>query len=170
MVLSRGIPLFLTQIEWDLTLILTSLSLKKVRKVSSFGHYMYSEHIRVVEIEKERIWIFIAETYALNVHPRLLSIMFVSWSSQLVLFCFVFLDCLLSFFLLFCHDCHTCAFIFGCSFQFCAFWITTLQFNLCQWIVNLMRLSSSVSLIFCRGFLLCTSDILWVTFQFSSSL
>ena len=53
MVLSRGRPLFLTQIEWDLTLIITSHI--KARKVSSFGHYMYSEYIRAVQIEKERI-------------------------------------------------------------------------------------------------------------------
>ena len=53
MVLSRGRPLFLTQIEWDLDLILTSPI--KVRKVSSFGRYMYLEYIRVVQIEKERI-------------------------------------------------------------------------------------------------------------------
>ena len=67
MVLSRGRPLFLTQIEWDLTLIITSHI--KARKVSSFGHYMYSEYIRAVQIEKERIWIFNAETCPLNVHP-----------------------------------------------------------------------------------------------------
>ena len=53
MVLSRGRPLFLTQIEWDLTLILTSDI--KIRKVSSFVQDMYSEYIRVVQIEKERV-------------------------------------------------------------------------------------------------------------------
>ena len=53
MVLSRGRPLSRTQIEWGLTLILTSHI--KIRKVSSFGQYMYSEYIRVVEIEKERV-------------------------------------------------------------------------------------------------------------------
>ena len=86
MVLSRGRPLFLTQIEWDLTLILTSHI--KVRKVSSFGHYMYSEYIRVVQIEKERVWIFNAEIYAFNIHPRRLSILFVDLPRW---FCFVLL-------------------------------------------------------------------------------
>ena len=53
MVLSRGRPLFLTQIEWDLTLIL--ISHIKVRKVSRFDHYMYSEYISIVQLEKERV-------------------------------------------------------------------------------------------------------------------
>ena len=82
MVLSRGRPLFLTQIEWDLTLILTSHI--KVRKVSSFGQYMYSEYIRVVQI----VWIFNAEIYAFNIHPRRLSILFVDLPRW---FCFVLL-------------------------------------------------------------------------------
>ena len=89
MVLPRGRPQFLTQIERDLTLILTSHI--KVRKVSSFGQYMYSEYIRVVQIEKERVWIFNAEICALNIHPRRLSLLrFVDlprWSC-FVLFCF----------------------------------------------------------------------------------
>ena len=109
MVLSRGRPLFLTQIEWDLTLIRTSQI--KVRKVSSFGHYMYSEYIRVVQIEKKRVWIFIAEIYASSVHSWRLSILSVDFSrwSCLVLICF---PRLFSFSLIlhfwFCHDCHTC--------------------------------------------------------------
>ena len=78
--------LFLTQIEWDLTLILTSHI--KVRNVSSFGQYMYSEYIRVVQIEKERVWIFNAEIYAFNIHPRRLSILFVDLPRW---FCFVLL-------------------------------------------------------------------------------
>ena len=86
MVLPRGRPQFLTQIEWDLTLILTSHI--KVRKVSSFGQYMYSEYIRVVQIEKERVWIFNAEIYAFNIHPRRLSILFVDLPRW---FCFVLL-------------------------------------------------------------------------------
>lgn len=39
--LSRGRPLFLTEIEWDLILILTSHI--KVKKVSSFSRYTYAE-------------------------------------------------------------------------------------------------------------------------------
>ena len=84
MVLSRGRPLFLTQIEWDLDLILTSPI--KVRKVSSFGRYMYLEYIRVVQIEKERIWNFNAETCPLSVHPWRLSIFDIFWWSSFVLF------------------------------------------------------------------------------------
>ena len=53
MVLSRGRSQFLKQIEWDLTLMITSHI--KARKVSSFGRYMYSEYIHAVQIEKERI-------------------------------------------------------------------------------------------------------------------
>ena len=52
------------QIEWDLSLILRSQI--KVRKVSSFGHYMYSEYIRVVQIEEERVSIFSEE----NLHIK----------------------------------------------------------------------------------------------------
>ena len=84
MVLSRGRPLFLTQIEWDLNLILTSPI--KVRKVSSFGRYMYLEYIRVVQIEKERIWNFNAENCPLSVHPWRLSIFDLFWWSSFVLF------------------------------------------------------------------------------------
>ena len=49
-VLSRGRPLFLTQIEWDLILFLTSDI--KVRKRPSFGHYMCSEYISVVQTDE----------------------------------------------------------------------------------------------------------------------
>ena len=53
MVLSRGRPLFLTQIEWDLILFLASDI--KVRKGTSFGHYMCSEYISVVQTDEGRV-------------------------------------------------------------------------------------------------------------------
>ena len=78
---SRGRPPFLTQIEWDLIRSLTSQI--KVREVSRLGHYMYSEYIRVVQIEEEIVWVFSAEIYTINVHPGRLSVLFVDlplWS------------------------------------------------------------------------------------------
>ena len=71
-------------------------SVEKVRKLSRFGHYMYPEYIREVQIAEERVWIFSGENYTLNMHPRRLSVLFVDlslWSCQV---CFVFLVCGLS--------------------------------------------------------------------------
>ena len=59
---------------------------------------MYSEYIRVVQIEKERVQLFNEEIYELNIHPRRLSILFVGlprWHcfvlfSSIVLFHFNF--------------------------------------------------------------------------------
>ena len=76
---------------------------------------MYLEYIRVVQIEKEKIWVFNAEILYIKL-PSWTSFSFLCWFSPMVLFCFIFLECSL----LSCHDCHRCAFIFGCSFQFYA--------------------------------------------------
>ena len=153
MVLSRGRPLFLTQIEWDLTLILTSHI--KVRKVSSFGRYMYSEYIRVVQIEKKRVWIFIAEIYALNVHPWRLSILFVDFPrwSCLVLICFPRLfsfSLILHFFLILSWLSHMWIYVAFSLGRWTLCLVTTFQFYLCQWIVSFMSLSLSVSFILSR--------------------
>ena len=120
-VLSRGRPPFLTKIDWHLTRSLASQI--KVSEVSNFSHYMYSEYIRVVKIEGEMAWIFSREIYTLNVHPGRLSVLFVDLSLWFwfVLFSWcVFFQFNFGIPFLFCYDCHTCAFIFGCSFQFCA--------------------------------------------------
>ena len=94
MVLSKGRPLFLTQIKWDLTLILTSHT--KVRKVSSFGHNMYSEY-SALQIEKKKVWIFNWDwIYTLNIHPRWISFFFVDFpwlfSISLILYFFLTLS------------------------------------------------------------------------------
>ena len=127
MVLSRGRPLFLTQVEWDLVLILTS-------------------HIKITEKWVALVTICIQSTYVLyknrrrkglnlqcrNLHskrPSSTTFIFVRWSSPLALICFVLFcfpllisfSLILQFFIsVVFHDCHTCAFSFDFSFQFYA--------------------------------------------------
>ena len=138
MVLFRGRPLFLTQIEWDLTLILPSQI--KVRKVSSFGHYMYSEYKRIVQMEN-----FNGEILCIK-RPSSITFNFACWFSPMVFFClfafssivfFQFSFAILSFSVTIVTHVHLSS---AAAFSF-ARWsltlITTLQFYLSQWIVSL---------------------------------
>ena len=82
MVLSRRRPLLLTQIEWDLILFLKSDI--KVRKGTSFGHYMCSEYISV---DEGRV-----EFSVRNVHlRRRLSVLLIDLPLRCCQVCFVFL-------------------------------------------------------------------------------
>ena len=119
MVLSRGRPPFLTQIEWDL--IRSSTSQIKVKEVSRFGYYMYSEYRRVVQIKKERVWISV-QKFIQSIQDDFQFCLLI-YPFGLDFFCFpgVFsFSLILEFLFYFVMIVTPVHFIFGCSFQFCA--------------------------------------------------